>query len=67
MLVFNLLIGLCFFFVGVVLFIICVIVKIKLENIIKLLFLFYVVMFVVLMFIIYVDWFSEVFLRVLGF
>lgn len=67
MFVFNLFIGLCLLFVGVVFFIICVIVKIKFENIIWLLIFLYVVMFVVFMLVMYVVWFSEVLLCVLGF
>ena len=67
MLVLNLSIGLCSPPVGAVLFITCAIAKTKLENIIKPLLPLYAAMFVVLMLITYVDWFSEALPRALGF
>lgn len=67
MLVLNLSIGLCSPPVGAVLFITCAIAKTKLENIIRPLIPLYIAMFVVLMLVTYVSWFSEALPRVLGF
>ena len=67
MLVLNLSIGLCSPPVGAVLFITCAIAKTKLENIIRPLIPLYVAMFVVLMLVTYVAWFSEALPRALGF
>ncbi|CAD5270222.1 conserved membrane hypothetical protein [Alteromonas sp. 38] len=67
MLVLNLSIGLCSPPVGAVLFITCAIAKTKLENIIKPLLPLYFAMFVVLMLVTYVPWFSEALPRALGF
>ncbi|GEA06535.1 membrane protein [Alteromonas sp. KUL42] len=67
MLVLNLSIGLCSPPVGAVLFITCAIAKTKLENIIRPLIPLYIAMFVVLMLVTYVSWFSEALPRALGF
>ena len=67
MLVLNLSIGLCSPPVGAVLFITCAIAKTKLENIIRPLIPLYVAMFVVLMLVTSVAWFSEALPRALGF
>ena len=67
MLVLNLSIGLCSPPVGAVLFITCAIAKTKLENIIRPLIPLYVAMFVVLMLVTYVAWFSEALPRALEF
>ena len=67
MIVLNLSIGLCSPPVGAVLFITCAIAKTKLENIIKPLLPLYAAMFVVLMLVTYVAWFSEALPAALGF
>ncbi|BBO29842.1 MAG: TRAP transporter large permease subunit [Pseudomonadota bacterium] len=59
MIVLNLSIGLCSPPVGAVLFITCAIAKTRLDKIIKPLLPLYVAMFVVLMLVTYVAWFSE--------
>ncbi len=59
MIVLNLSIGLCSPPVGAVLFIACAIAKTRLDKIIKPLLPLYVAMFVVLMLVTYVAWFSE--------
>ena len=59
MVVLNLSIGLCSPPVGAVLFITCAIAKTRLDKIIKPLLPLYVAMFVVLMLVTYVAWFSE--------
>ena len=59
MIVLNLSIGLCSPPVGAVLFITCAIAKTRLDKIIRPLLPLYVAMFVVLMLITYVAWFSE--------
>lgn len=67
MIVLNLSIGLCSPPVGAVLFITCAIAKTKLEDIIKPLLPLYAAMFVVLMLVTYVAWFSEALPAALGF
>ena len=67
MIVLNLSIGLCSPPVGAVLFITCAIAKTKLENIIRPLLPLYAAMFVVLMLVTYVAWFSEALPAALGF
>lgn len=59
MIVLNLSIGLCSPPVGAVLFITCAIAKTRLDKIIKPLLPLYIAMFVVLMLVTYVAWFSE--------
>ncbi|QJR81122.1 TRAP transporter large permease [Alteromonas pelagimontana] len=67
MIVLNLSIGLCSPPVGAVLFVTCAIAKTKLEDIIRPLIPLYAAMFVVLMLVTYVAWFSEALPQWFGF